>query len=140
MANFNIKRLNEDIKREISSAVSGVKDPRVSKNFVTVTHCEVTSDLSYCKVHIACLGGEGRTAKAVEGMTAAAGYFKKGIASRIRMRKVPELIFLPDNSLEYSAHIEEIIAKLPKPVQDDTIEEDDDLFEDEYDEEDEDED
>ncbi len=140
MANFNIKRLNEDIKREISAAVSGVKDPRVSKNFVTVTHCEVTSDLSYCKVHIACLGGEGRTAKAVEGMTAAAGYFKKGIASRIRMRKVPELIFLPDNSLEYSAHIEEIIAKLPKPVQDDTIEEDDDLFEDEYDEEDEDED
>lgn len=119
MANFNLKRLNEDIKREISAAVGGVKDPRVAKSFVTVTHCEVTNDLSYCKVHIACLGGEGRTAKAVEGMTAAAGYFKKCIASRIRVRKIPELIFLPDNSLEYSAHIEEIIAKLPKPVQTD---------------------
>lgn len=117
MANFNIKRLNEDIKREISAAVGGVKDPRVAKNFVTVTHCEVTNDLSYCKVHIACLGGEGRTAKAVEGMTAASGYFKKRIASAIRVRKIPELIFLPDNSLEYAAHIEEIIAKLPKPVQ-----------------------
>ena len=33
------------------------------------------------------------------------------------MRKMPELIFLPDNSLEYSAHIEEILAKLPKPAQ-----------------------
>ncbi len=117
MANFNLKRLSEDIKRELSSAVSGVKDPRVSKNFVTVTHVELTSDLSYCKVHIACLGGEGRTAKAVEGMTAASGYFKKAIAARIRMRKIPELIFLPDNSLEYSAHIEEILAKLPKPAQ-----------------------
>lgn len=117
MANFNIKRLSEDIKREISAAVSGVKDPRVSKNFVTVTHCELTNDMSYCKVHVACLGGEGRTDKAVEGMTAASGYFKKAIASRIRMRKMPELIFLPDNSLEYSAHIEEIIAKLPKPAQ-----------------------
>ncbi len=117
MANFNLKRLSEDIKRELSSAVSGVKDPRVSKNFVTVTHVELTSDLSYCKVHIACLGGEGRTAKAVEGMTAASGYFKKAIAARIRMRKMPELIFLPDNSLEYSAHIEEILAKLPKPAQ-----------------------
>ena len=101
MANFNVKRLNEDIKREISAAISGVKDPRVAKNFVTVTHCEVTSDLSYCKVMIACMGGEGRTAKAVEGMTAAAGYFKKCISSRIRVRKIPELIFLPDNSLEY---------------------------------------
>ncbi len=128
MANFNIKRLNEDIKREISAAVGGVKDPRVAKNFVTVTHCEVTNDLSYCKVHIACLGGEGRTAKAVEGMTAASGYFKKRIASAIRVRKIPELIFLPDNSLEYAAHIEEIIAKLPKPVQtaDDISEEDED--------------
>ena len=117
MANFNIKRLSEDIKRELSAAVSGVKDPRVSKNFVTVTHCELTSDLSYCRVHIACLGGEGRTAKAVEGMTAASGYFKKAIAARVRIRKMPELIFLPDNSLEYSAHIEEILSKLPKPAQ-----------------------
>ena len=127
MANFNIKRLNEDIKREISAAVSGVKDPRVAKNFVTVTHCEVTNDLSYCKVHIACLGGEDKTAKAVEGMTAASGYFKKCIASKIRVRKIPELIFLPDNSLEYAAHIEDIISKLPKPVQtgDETEEADD---------------
>lgn len=116
MANFNIKRLSEDIKRELSAAVSGVKDPRVSKSLVTVTHCELTSDLSYCRVHIACLGGEDRTGKAVEGMTAASGYFKKAIASRIRMRKMPELIFLPDNSLEYSAHIEEIISRLPRAV------------------------
>lgn len=114
MANFNIKRLNEDIKREISAAVGGVKDPRVAKNFVTVTHCEVTNDLSYCKVMIACMGGEERTAKAVEGMTAAAGYFKKCISSRIRVRKIPELIFLEDNSLEYSAHIEDIIAGFHK--------------------------
>ena len=68
MANFNIKRLNEDIRRELSSAVSGVKDPRVADGFVTITHCELTSDMSYCKVGVACMGGENRTAKAVEGM------------------------------------------------------------------------
>jgi len=117
MANFNIKRLSEDIKREISVALSGVKDPRVSKSFVTVTQCELTNDMSYCNVYVACFGGEGKTDKAVEGMKAASGYFKKAIASRIRMRKMPELIFLPDNSLDYSEHIEKIIASLPKPVQ-----------------------
>ncbi len=126
MANFNLRRLNEDIKREISAAVGGVKDPRVAKNFVTITHCEVTSDLSYCKVMIACMGGEGRTAKAVEGMKAASGYFKKCIASRVKMRKIPELIFLPDNSLEYSMHIEEIIAGFHK---DDSAEEAEDTDE-----------
>lgn len=117
MANFNIKRLNEDIRRELSSAISGVKDPRVAKSFVTITHCELTNDMSYCKVGVACMGGESRTAKAVEGMTAAAGYFKKCIAAKIRMRKIPELIFRADNSLEYSEHIEDIIAHLPKRVE-----------------------
>ena len=117
MANFNIKRLSEDIRRELSAAVSGVKDPRVAEGFVTITRCEVTNDMSYCKVWVACMGGEERTAKAVEGMKAAAGYFKKQIAARIRMRKIPELIFQADNSLEYSEHIENIIANLPKHVE-----------------------
>ena len=118
MANFNIKRLSEDIRRELSAAVSGVKDPRVAEGFVTITRCEVTNDMSYCKVWVACMGGEERTAKAVEGMKAAGGYFKKQIAARIRMRKIPELIFQADNSLEYSEHIENIIANLPKHVED----------------------
>lgn len=114
MANFNIKRLGEDIRREISAAVSGVKDPRVADGFVTITRVELTNDMSYCKVWVACMGGSERTAKAVEGMTAASGYFKKQIAGAVRMRKIPELIFKPDNSLEYSEHIEDIIAHLPK--------------------------
>ena len=59
----------------------------------------------------------------MEGMTAASGYFKREIAARIRMRKMPEFIFLPDNSLEYSEHIEKIIAGLPKPVEDTANEE-----------------
>ena len=118
MANFNIKRLSEDIRREISAAVSGVKDPRVADGFVTVTRCELTNDMSYCKVWVACMGGSERTAKAVEGMKAASGYFKKQIAGAVRMRKIPELIFQPDNSLEYSEHIEDIIAHLPKPAED----------------------
>ncbi len=126
MANFNIKRLSEGIRREISAAVSGVKDPRVSKNFVTVTRCELTNDMSYCKVWVACLGGSEVTDKAVEGMTAASGYFKKQIASTVRMRKIPELIFQPDNSLEYSEHIEDIIAHLPKPAEDNSDKEDGD--------------
>lgn len=125
MPNFNIKRLGEDILREISAAVSGVKDPRVADAFVTITRTELTNDLSYCKVWVACMGGAERTDKACEGMKAASGYFKKCIAGRVRMRKMPELIFIPDNSLEYSAHIEDIISKLPKHVEDEESEDSD---------------
>lgn len=119
MANHNIERLSEDIKREISSSIIELKDSRVKNGVVSVTRCDLTNDLSYCKVYVACLGGEKKTDEAVEGMKSAAGFFKKRIASRIKMRKMPEFIFVPDNSLEYYHHIDELISKLPKPKSED---------------------
>lgn len=116
MASFNVARLSEDIKREISAHIRDVKDPRVSGGLVSVTHCELTNDLSYCKIFVSSLGGEEKTAEAVEGLKSASGYLKKQLAARIKMRKMPELIFVPDNSLEYYQHIEEVIKHLPKPA------------------------
>lgn len=114
MANFNISRLSEDVKREISVALRDIKDSRISNGLVSVSHCELTNDLSYCKVYISSLEGGEKTEDAVECLKAAAGFFKKRINQRIKMRKIPELIFLPDNSLDYYEHISEVISKLPK--------------------------
>ena len=55
MANFNTARLAEDIKREISTAMRDIKDGAVVKAMVGVSRCELTSDLSYCKVYITTL-------------------------------------------------------------------------------------
>ncbi len=122
MANFNISRLSEDVKREISVALRDIKDSRISNGLVSVSHCELTNDLSYCKVYISSLEGGEKTADAVECLKTAAGFFKKRINQRIKMRKIPELIFLPDNSLDYYEHISDVISKLPKR-EDDTAEE-----------------
>lgn len=114
MANHNIERLSEDVKREITTAMREIKDSRVSAHLVTISHVEVTNDLSYCTVHVSCLDGEGATKEAIECLSGAQGFFKKRINARIKMRKMPELIFKPDNSLEYYAKIEGIIKNLPK--------------------------
>ncbi len=114
MANFNISRLNEDVKREISVALRDIKDSRISDGLVSVSHCELTNDMSYCKVYISSLEGGEKTEEAVECLKKAAGFFKKRINQRIKMRKIPELIFLPDNSLDYYDHITDVINKLPK--------------------------
>ena len=57
MANFNISRLSEDVKREISAALPSVKDKHVSGEIVSVSRVEITNDLSYCKVYVSVLGG-----------------------------------------------------------------------------------
>ena len=116
MANFNTARLAEDIKREISTAMRDIKDSTVAKAMVGVSRCELTSDLSFCKVYITTLNGGETTKTAAEHLKKAEGFFKRRINERVKMRKLPQLIFVADNSMDYYEHISEVISKLPKPA------------------------
>lgn len=106
-------RVSEDVRREICTAMRELKDSRVAGGIVTVSHCELTNDMSYCKVYVSALGG--KTDEAVECLQKAAGFFKRKINARIKMHKIPELIFVADNSLDYYDHINELINNLPAP-------------------------
>ena len=117
MPNHNIGRLTEDVKREISVAMSQLKDKHISEGIVTVTRVELTNDLSYCKVYVSVLG-EGKTEEAVKVLQKAEGFFKRRINARIKMRKMPELIFLGDDSLDYYEKINDIIAGFPASTAD----------------------
>lgn len=117
-------RLSEDVKREICTAMREIKDSRVANGLVTVSHVELTNDMSYCKIYVSAIGG--KTDDAVECLQNAAGFFKKHINARIKMRKIPELIFQPDTSLDYYEHISRIIDNLPKRTDEKTEEESDD--------------
>lgn len=125
MANHNIQRLAEDIKREISVAMTQMKDKNITSGLVTVTGVDLTNDLSYCKVYVSALGGGEKTENAVNALQKAEGFFKKRINARIKMHKLPELTFVADNSLDYYDKINGILNKLsPKKEEpDDTFEE-----------------
>lgn len=118
MANHNIDRLTEDVKREISVAMHEIKDSRIADKIVSVSHVEITNDLSYCKIYVSVLGKEKSTEEAIDCLKGAAGFFKRRINARIKLRKMPELIFLADNSLDYYDKISKIIDALPKPAGD----------------------
>ena len=96
MPNHNLGRLTEDIKREISAAIPQLTDKRISEGFVTVTHVDLTSDLSYCKVMVSVMGGEEKTDEVISVLQKAEGFFKRRINARIKMRKMPEIIFIAD--------------------------------------------
>ena len=113
MPNHNIGRLTEDVKREISVAMSQIKDKHISEGIVTVTRVELTNDLSYCKVYVSVLGGDENREEAIKALQKAEGFFKRRINARIKMRKMPELIFLADDSLDYYEKINDIIAGFP---------------------------
>ena len=114
MAKHDLGRLTEDVKREISAALPEIKDKHVSGEIVSVSRVEITSDLSFCKVYVSCLGGEEKTTLAVKALERSAGFFVRRINARIRMRKMPRLIFVPDNSQEYYEKISRILDSLPE--------------------------
>ncbi|MDR1753854.1 MAG: 30S ribosome-binding factor RbfA [Eubacterium sp.] len=119
MPNHNIQRLSEDIKREISIAIPELKDSRITDGLVTITRCELTNDMSYCKIHVSCFGGKEYPDAAISCLMSSSGFFKRRINGRIKMRKIPELLFVPDNSLDYYEKISDIIDNLSKREKED---------------------
>lgn len=111
MANFKHDRINEDIKREIAAQMRELKDPRIS-GMLTVVRTEVSGDMSHCKVFVSSFEGLEHAKEACKGLESAAGLLRREIANKLHLRKCPELKFIPDNSIEHSAEITQILRDL----------------------------
>lgn len=119
--NHRPDRMAGEIRKIIGELlVNGVKDPRVTENFVNVTDVEVTNDGSFAYVYLTALSfTNDEEAKAqqqedvLSGMNSAKGLFKKEIAKALKVRRIPELVFRMDKAAEYGRHIDEILSTLP---------------------------
>ncbi len=112
MANHKIGRTTEDIKRELTAIFRELKDPRVTEVFLSIVRVEVTNDLSYCTVYVSALEGLDKAKGACKGLDCAAGYIRRELGHRLKLRHVPSLIFTATDSIEYSAEISRILNSL----------------------------
>lgn len=111
MAKHRSGRINEEMKKEISSIVmNGLKDPRITA-MVTITDVEVTSDLRYAKVFVSIFGTETQKADSLEALKSSAGFIRREVGKRIQLRYVPELIITVDDTIDRGMHIDELIRK-----------------------------
>ncbi len=108
MPSHRVDRLNKDMKQELSSLIQNMKDPRIN-SFLSVMRVEVTSDLSYAKVYIGSIKGFEEAKLACEVLKKAAGHLRTNISKNMRIKKSPELIFIPDDSTEYFNKINSIL-------------------------------
>ena len=100
---YKSDRTAEDIKRELTVLITQLKDPRVREGMLTVVHTEVAHDLSFCKAYISSLQGIDAAKEACKVLNGAAkGFLRREIGTRLRLRKTPELKFIPDDSIEKS--------------------------------------
>ena len=116
MPSYKLGRTTEDIRREVSAILRELKDPRVSGCMLSVVRVEVTNDLSYCTVYVSAMEGMETAENAVKGLKSAAGYVRRELGNRLKLRHVPEMIFKATDSIEYSAEISRKLLELKSEV------------------------
>lgn len=109
MAKRRNNRLSGEMKKAISEIVrTDVKDPRISE-LMSIMDVHVTEDLKFAKVYVSDYNDVEQTLVALQ---SAKGFIRKEIGKKIKMRIIPELIFIKDDSIEKGMYMSSLIDKV----------------------------
>jgi len=114
MPSYRMDRTSEDIRRELTAILRTVKDPRVSGSLLSIVRVDVSRDLSYATVYVSSMNGMDAAKEAVKGLKSAAGYMRRELGHALSLRYTPELRFVADDSIEYSAGIAATLNRIRK--------------------------
>ena len=104
-----IDRLNNAFVEKISEVLhDDIKDKNI--NLVTITDARVTNDLSFVKVYFTTLGDDKK--EVLMALNKAKGFIRSKLCEKMDIRKMPEINFVYDESIEYGKKIENIIERI----------------------------
>ena len=107
------ERVGEQIRQELSQILSQqVHDPGIG--FLTLSRVKVTADLQLARVLYTVIGDEKQRKETQKALERAIPYLRRQIASRMRLRRVPELQFFYDQAIEHQDRIEQILIDLKR--------------------------
>ena len=109
-----MRRVNESLRKVLADGVEQLGDPSVG--FVTVTGVRASSDFSQAVVYVSVLGGEKRRARSMRALERAHGVLQRRIATELRLRRTPQLIFHYDETVDRALRMHELIDQVvPAP-------------------------
>lgn len=108
------ERISSQIQKELAALlVRGIKDPRLG--LVTVNAVEVSRDLSVAKVYITVLGANAdQIRQNVAILSQAAPFIRHELGKSIRMRSVPELRFMYDDSIDRGMKLDSLLDEIAR--------------------------
>lgn len=105
-----VDRIETLIQRVIADEIlNHVKD---NVGFITITGVKVTNELSYMYAYYTVLGDATNLKSTQEALDRAKGFIKNQVAQRVKMRKVPELVFKYDDSYQKGLVVDKIIKNI----------------------------
>jgi ribosome-binding factor A len=99
------------LQKEISELlVRKVKDPRLE--MVTITGVKISPDLKLARIYFSRFGSTEDLKKVMEGLQSSTGFLRRELGQRMKLRYVPELVFIHDTSFEYGDRIESLLKDI----------------------------
>ncbi len=106
-----MQRVEAELRKEISRVFSDyLKDPRVA--MVSATRTQVSRDLRHAKIWVSIVGDTGTVYETMMVLRGAAKSIRMELGRRMRLRRMPELTFLHDDSVDHAMRIGGILAEL----------------------------
>mgnify|MGYP003312483411 CR=1 FL=1 len=116
MAKYRRGRINDAVKEALAVAIGEVREPMVINNFVSITRAEVAPDLKYAKVHLSVYADSDEKKKeAFDTVVRSRSFIRNKMKDSVRIRLMPELHFVIDNSCDYGMHIDKILSTMVIP-------------------------
>ena len=109
------KRVSGEIQKEIYEIISKkLKNPNITEMF-SIVNVEVTDNLAHAKVFVSVFSTSEEKKKATfDEIKGSAKQIRRELAKVMQMRTVPELTFILDDGMEYSAKMERIFDEIHK--------------------------
>lgn len=79
--------------------------------FATVTRCEVTQDLMFCKVFVSIIGDRHVARQTMDALKSAAGFIRGELGAAVALRHTPELTFVEDRTTERAIALSKTLEK-----------------------------
>ena len=104
-------RVAEVVKAEIAQLlIKGLKDPRVG--FVSIMAVKMSPDLGYANIYVSVYGSEKEKKDSLIGLRNSAGWIRRELGRRLKLRLTPEVRFFEDTTLDDVFHLEEVFRNL----------------------------
>ena len=111
MASERQGRVGDQVRVEIADLLAReVQDPGIG--FLTITRATVTPDLQQARVYYTTMGDERARRESKRALERATPFLRRQLGRRLRLRRVPELQFFFDESIERHDRIERILQEL----------------------------
>jgi ribosome-binding factor A len=104
-------RVGDQLRAELSDLLTReVHDPGIG--FLTITHVKVSPDLQLARVYYTTLGTDAARRDSGRALGRAAPFLRRQLGHRLRLKRVPQLEFFFDESIERGDRIEQILQDL----------------------------